>query len=137
MRAVQFCFILDALNYIERMQNTLSALQTEEKQLSDDLAVFGMEYVYSIETANLQEVRNITVTRETDVSKLQLIRVGSTFQPVRFPPFIYSRRKRSRRCFLFSRKYLCYTRSGNWSTRGTAFGVRVKRRTFGPYECPT
>jgi len=45
--------------YIEQMQNKLTVLKTEEKQLNDDLAVFEINYIQSVEIGKLQEVINI------------------------------------------------------------------------------
>jgi len=36
----------------------LELLKTEEKQLNDDLAVFEIKYIHSVEIGKLQEVRN-------------------------------------------------------------------------------
>lgn len=41
------------------MQNKLTVLKTEEKQLNDDLAVFEINYIQSVEIGKLQEVINI------------------------------------------------------------------------------
>jgi len=49
---------LDALKYTEQIQNKLEILKTEEKQLNDDLAVFEIKYIHSVEIGKLQEVRN-------------------------------------------------------------------------------
>lgn len=43
--------------YTEQMQNELEILKTEERQLNDDLAVFEIKYIHSIEIVKLQEVR--------------------------------------------------------------------------------
>jgi len=56
-------YVQDALNYIEQIQSKLAILKTEEKQLFDDLAVFEMKYIYSIEMSELQEVRNIILKK--------------------------------------------------------------------------
>lgn len=50
---------LDALRYIEQMQSKLNVLKTEEKQLNDDLAVFEIKYMQSVEIGKLQEVINM------------------------------------------------------------------------------
>lgn len=50
-------YLSDALNYIEQMQKKLEVLKTEEKQLNNDLAVFEIKYISSIELGKLQEVR--------------------------------------------------------------------------------
>lgn len=44
--------------YTEQIQNELEILKTEEIQLNNDLAVFEIKYIYSIEIVKLQEVRN-------------------------------------------------------------------------------
>lgn len=44
--------------YTEQIQNKLEILKTEEKQLNDDLAVFEIQFIHSIEIKKLQEVRN-------------------------------------------------------------------------------
>jgi len=49
-------YFLDALIYTEQMQNKLNVLKTEEKQLNDDLAVFEIKYIQSIEIDKLQKV---------------------------------------------------------------------------------
>ncbi|XP_060835340.1 dynein axonemal heavy chain 2-like [Rhopalosiphum padi] len=45
----------DALMYTEQIQNKLEILKTEEKQLNDDLAVFEIQFIHSIEIKKLQE----------------------------------------------------------------------------------
>lgn len=52
-------YFLDALIYTEQMQNKLDILKTEERQLNDDLAVFDIKYIHSLEIGKLQEVINI------------------------------------------------------------------------------
>jgi len=44
--------------YTEQIQNKLEILKTEERQLDDDLAVFEIQFIHSIEIEKLQEVRN-------------------------------------------------------------------------------
>jgi len=48
---------LDALKYTEQIQNKLEILKTEERKLNDDLAVFEIKYIHSVEIGKLQEVR--------------------------------------------------------------------------------
>lgn len=55
--SVESSVFLDALDYSEQMQNKLEALKTEEKQLNDDIAMFGIEYIRLTEIEKLQNVR--------------------------------------------------------------------------------
>lgn len=64
------------------MQNKLEILKTEERQLNDDLAVFEIKYIHSVEIGKLQEVRLIFKNENINIGIIYIICFIIIYYPI-------------------------------------------------------